>query len=176
MTARRGGPAGPVRAGRGRAAPAAGAARARTRPVSGPARAGDGRMDARALMREAVAARARSHSPYSRFPVGAALLTTSGRVFHGCNVENASYGLTCCAERNAVFAAVAEGERSFTAVAVTARAGAGAPPCGACRQVLAEFSPDLWVYWRDTRGRMLRKRLSALLPDQFVLRPGSKAR
>ena len=122
-----------------------------------------------ALMKEAVVARGRSHSPYSRFAVGAALLTASGRLYHGCNVENASFGLTCCAERTAVFKAVSEGERNFFAIAVTARAGHGAPPCGACRQVLAEFSPDLWVYWRDMRGRMLKKRLSALLPDQFEL-------
>lgn len=122
---------------------------------------------AQALMREAVRARASSHSPYSRFPVGAALLGASGKVYHGCNVENASYGLTCCAERTAVFKAVSEGERVFTAVAVTARAGEGAPPCGACRQVMAEFSPDMWVYWRDARGRILEKRLAALLPDLF---------
>ncbi len=129
------------------------------------------------LMREAVAARATSHSPYSRFAVGAALLGASGRVYHGCNVENASFGLTCCAERNAVFKAVSEGEREFTAIAVTARGGRGAPPCGACRQVLAEFSPDLWVYWRDARGRLLKKRLGTLLPDQFeFVRPGGKRR
>jgi cytidine deaminase len=65
---------------------------------------------------------------------------------------------------------VSEGERSFTAIAVTARSGEGAPPCGACRQVLAEFAPDLWVYWRDQRGDILRKRLGELLPDQFQLR------
>ena len=133
-------------------------------------------MDASTLMREAVAARTASFSPYSRFPVGAALLGASGRIYHGCNVENASFGLTCCAERTAVFAAVSQGERAFTAIAVPARAGAGAPPCGACRQVLAEFSPDLWVYWRDARGRILRKRLSALLPEQFEFRRGGKSR
>lgn len=168
MTARRAGRANGSR----RAAPASGKAAGGGRGGNGR----DGRMDAQGLMREAVAARAASFSPYSRFPVGAALLGASGRVYHGCNVENASFGLTCCAERTAVFAAVAEGERAFTAIAVTARAGQGAPPCGACRQVLAEFSPDLWVYWRDTRGRMLKKRLSALLPDQFVFRRGGRAR
>jgi cytidine deaminase len=120
-----------------------------------------------ALMREAVKARDASYSPYSRFAVGAALLGASGRVHHGCNVENASFGLTCCAERTAVFKAVSEGEQDFLAVAVTARTGHGAPPCGACRQVLAEFSPSMWVYWRDTRGRVLKKRLTALLPDMF---------
>lgn len=142
----------------------------RTAPRRKAARSGNGPMDAAALMAEAVAARRASHSPYSRFPVGAALLTKSGRVYRGCNVENASYGLTCCAERTALFTAVSEGERTFTAIAVTARSGEGAPPCGACRQVLAEFSPDLWVYWRDQRGRLLKKRLSELLPDQFRFR------
>jgi cytidine deaminase len=119
------------------------------------------------LMREAVKARDASYSPYSRFAVGAALLGVSGRVYHGCNVENASFGLTCCAERTALFKAVSEGEQDFLAMAVTARTGHGAPPCGACRQVLAEFSPSMWVYWRDTRGRVLKKRLTALLPDMF---------
>lgn len=118
-------------------------------------------------MDEAVKARAFSHSKYSRFAVGAALLTASGRILHGCNVENASYGLTCCAERTAVFKAVSEGERDFVAIAVTARDGQGAPPCGACRQVMAEFAPDLLVYWRDKRGRILHKTLRALLPDMF---------
>jgi cytidine deaminase len=118
-------------------------------------------------MREAMKAREASYSPYSRFAVGAALLGASGRVYHGCNVENASFGLTCCAERTALFKAVSEGEKQFAAVAVTARAGQGAPPCGGCRQVLAEFSPSMWVYWRDTRGRILKKRLAALLPDLF---------
>jgi len=122
---------------------------------------------AEALMREAMKAREASYSPYSRFAVGAALLGVSGRVYHGCNVENASFGLTCCAERTALFKAVSDGEREFTAVAVTARTGHGAPPCGACRQVMAEFSPSMWVYWRDTRGRVLKKRLAALLPDMF---------
>lgn len=142
----------------------------RATPKRGGAAAGNGHMDARALMAEAVEARGASHSPYSRFPVGAALLTESGRVYHGCNIENASFGLTCCAERTAVFKAVSEGEHAFRAIAVSARSGEGAPPCGACRQVLAEFSPDLWVYWRDQRGRILKKRLHALLPDQFEFR------
>jgi cytidine deaminase len=72
---------------------------------------------------------------------------------------------------------VSEGERAFRAIAVTARAGHGAPPCGACRQVMAEFSPELWVYWRDMRGRLLKKQLAALLPDQFELSPrGGKRR
>jgi cytidine deaminase len=134
------------------------------------------RPDARELMRLALQARRASHSPYSRFPVGAALLARSGRVHLGCNVENASYGLTCCAERTALFRAVAEGDREFEAIAVTAREGAGAPPCGACRQVLAEFAPELWVHWRDGRGRIQSRRLSELLPDQFHFRGPARRR
>lgn len=124
------------------------------------------------LMVEAQRARHKAYAPYSRFAVGAALLTASGRVFHGCNVENASFGLTTCAERTAVFTAVSEGEREFVAIAVTAREGHGAPPCGSCRQVLHEFAPTMWVYWRDARGRMLKRRLTALLPKAFVLKKG----
>ena len=124
------------------------------------------------LMEEARRARRKAYAPYSRFPVGAALLTSTGRIFLGCNVENASYGLTTCAERAAVFAAVAAGEREFAAIAITAREGRGAPPCGSCRQVLQEFAPGMWVYWRDARGRILKSRMKALLPKAFVFRKG----
>jgi cytidine deaminase len=126
------------------------------------------------LMAEAQRARHKAYAPYSRFAVGAALLTSSGRIFHGCNVENASFGLTTCAERTAVFTAVSEGEREFVAIAVTARDGHGGPPCGSCRQVLQEFSPAMWVYWRDGRGRVLKRRLQALLPSAFVLKKGDR--
>jgi cytidine deaminase len=122
---------------------------------------------AKDLMREAEKARRHAYAPYSEFPVGAALLTRDGKVIRGCNVENASYGLSVCAERNAIWKAVSEGEREFAAIAITARQGHGAPPCGSCRQVLHEFSPNAWVYWRDARGRILRRRLSALLPLAF---------
>jgi cytidine deaminase len=122
---------------------------------------------ARELMAEAERARRNAYAPYSRFSVGAALLTADGRLFHGCNVENASYGLAVCAERNAVWKAVSEGEREFVAIAVTAREGAGAPPCGSCRQVLQEFAPRAMVYWRDARGRIVRRRLDGLLPQAF---------
>ena len=131
-------------------------------------------MTPRGLMAEAQRARRLAYAPYSRFTVGAALLTAGGRVFHGCNVENASYGLTTCAERTAVFRAVSEGEREFAAIAVTARDGRGAPPCGACRQVLHEFAPHMWVYWRDARGRVLKQRLQELLPRAFVLERGRR--
>jgi cytidine deaminase len=126
-------------------------------------------MTPKALMAEAVLARRRAYAPYSRFPVGAALLAKDGRVFHGCNVENVSFGLTICAERNAVWQAINEGAREFVAIAVTARDGRGAPPCGSCRQVLHEFAPNAWVYWRDARGRILKRRLTELLPSAFRL-------
>ena len=124
-------------------------------------------MTPRELMAEAEKARRASYSPFSKFAVGAALLTKSGRVVLGCNVENSSFGLSCCAERTAVFKAVSEGDREFKAVAVTAGEGRGAAPCGACRQVLHEFSPDMWVYYRDGRARIVRRRLTALLMDGF---------
>lgn len=128
-------------------------------------------MTPRELMAHAEAARKHAYAPYSKFLVGAALLTGSGRVVTGCNVENASFGLACCAERTAIFKAVSEGEREFTAVAVTAGRGHGAAPCGACRQVLHEFAPTMWVYFRDGRGRIVRRRLPALLGDAFSLGP-----
>lgn len=127
------------------------------------------------LMREAERARRRAYAPYSRFRVGAALLTAGGRVIHGCNIENASYSLSVCAERNAVWKAVSEGERAFVAIAVTAREGHGAPPCGSCRQVLHELAPALQVYWRDARGRIRKSRLDLLLPWAFALRRGKRA-
>jgi len=126
-------------------------------------------MTPKALMAEAVKARKRAYAPYSRFAVGAALLTKEGSVYLGCNVENASYGLTICAERNAVWKAVSEGVTEFVAIAVTARDGRGAPPCGSCRQVLHEFAPNALVYWRDARGRILKRKLTELLPSAFNL-------
>ena len=95
----------------------------------------------RDLVRKAVEARDSAYAPYSRFRVGAAVLGEDGRIFTGGNVENASYGLTVCAERVAVFKAVSEGTRNFTAIAVAAEGEGPVSPCGACRQVLAEFSP-----------------------------------
>jgi cytidine deaminase len=92
----------------------------------------------------------------------------------GCNVENASYGLTVCAERNAVFQAVVRGVGDFVAIAVTARDGKGAPPCGACRQVLHEFAPHMRVFWRDQRGNLIEESLDQLLPYAFVLKTGPK--
>ena len=121
------------------------------------------------LMVQAEKARKASYSPYSKFAVGAALLTKSGRVVLGCNVENSSFGLACCAERTAIFKAVSEGDQEFVAIAVTAGKGHGAAPCGACRQVLHEFSPDMWVYFHDDDGGIVRKRVNALLSNGFRL-------
>ncbi|HTR96810.1 MAG TPA: cytidine deaminase [Candidatus Acidoferrales bacterium] len=129
-------------------------------------------MTSRELMAEAERARRMAYAPFSRFAVGAALLTRSGRVVHGCNIENSSFGLSCCAERTAVFKAVSEGEREFVAIAITAGAGEGAAPCGACRQVLHEFAPAIWVHYRDARKRLVRRRLTALLADGFRFKPG----
>ena len=130
---------------------------------------GAARVAAAALMREAERARTLAYAPYSGFAVGAALLTASGRVARGCNVENASFGLTNCAERSAVFAAVSAGEREFVALAIAGPPGPGAPPCGACRQVLMEFAPLMTVYFRDAKGRVLKRTLGQLLPDSFAL-------
>jgi len=119
------------------------------------------------LMAEAEQARGNAYAPYSRFPVGAAVLTGSGHVIRGCNVENASYGLSVCAERNAIWKALSDGHTDIVAIAITARQGHGAPPCGSCRQVLQEFAPEAWVYWRNDRGRLLKRRLVELLPIPF---------
>ena len=124
-------------------------------------------IDGARLMAEAERARLRAYAPYSRFKVGAALLTASGRIIHGCNVENASFGLSICAERTAVFKAIGEGERDFVAIAVTAEPKQSASPCGACRQVLHEFAPDLRVFWRVQGGRVLERPLRALLDHAF---------
>lgn len=126
-------------------------------------------IDASALVAAALAARERSYSPYSKFAVGAALLTTAGEVFTGCNVENCSYGLTICAERTAACTAVAAGRREFTALALAL--SGGGTPCGACRQFLAEFSPNLPIYIvdADAPGKVLETSLDVLLPGRFEL-------
>lgn len=117
------------------------------------------------LVQMARRARVQAYAPYSGFAVGAALLGSGGDVYTGCNVENASYGLGICAERNAVAHAVASGERAFEAVAVVTENGV--TPCGACRQVLAEFNPAMLVIVADAAGRQRRYRLAELLPDAF---------
>jgi cytidine deaminase len=123
--------------------------------------------DLSSLTRLARAARRRAHSPYSRFKVGAALLTSSGEVVTGCNIENATYGLTMCAERVAIFKAVSEGLRRFSAVAVVADSPRLPAPCGPCRQLLWEFCGDIWVRLSDLKGRSRTLRLAELLPYPF---------
>jgi cytidine deaminase len=118
------------------------------------------------LIKMAVEARQRAYAPYSNYWVGAALMTSSGRFFTGCNVENASYPNGLCAERVAVFKAVSEGEREFVAIAVVT--GNGGTPCGACRQVLAEFGLDTLVFIADADGNLKQEsRLDELLPGAF---------
>lgn len=120
----------------------------------------------RNLIGAARAARQNAYAPYSRYQVGAALLTGQGRVFTGVNVENAAFPVCICAERTAVFKAVSEGERTFTALAVVTSNGGA--PCGSCRQVLAEFNLDLPVLIADEGGRItLQTTVRALLPFSF---------
>jgi cytidine deaminase len=123
-------------------------------------------MDYDGLIAKALEAREKAHAPYSHFTVGAALLARSGRVYTGCNVENASYGLSVCAERTAVFKAVSEGERDFEAIAVVTENGA--TPCGACRQVLMEFGEDIQVVVADEAGGYQVFELQELLPEAFT--------
>ena len=118
------------------------------------------------LVAVAADARERAYAPYSRFPVGAALLASSGTVYAACNVENVSYGLSICAERAAIFKAVSEGERQFEAIAVVTSTGGS--PCGACRQVLAEFSYYMPVYVADTQGQFRTFTVQELLPEAFL--------
>ena len=118
------------------------------------------------LVSLAAEARKKAHAPYSNLSVGAALLAKSGRVYTGCNVENASYGLSVCAERVAVFKAVSEGERKFEAIAVVSENGI--TPCGACRQVLIEFGDDIQVIVADTAGHQRAFALTDLLPEGFT--------
>ncbi len=120
------------------------------------------------LFAAAHAAREHAYAPYSSFAVGAALLCEDGSVVSGCNVENASYGLSLCAERAAVAAAVAAGKRRFTTLAVVGPADGASPPCGACRQVLAEFSPTLRVLYSEGEGWEVTT-LAELLPAAFEL-------
>lgn len=120
------------------------------------------------LLREAAEqALANAYAPYSRYHVGAALLATDGRVFTGVNVENASYGLTLCAERSAVAAAVTNGARQFRALVISVRADEPATPCGACRQVLREFVPSFPVRCYGSSGRAVSTTVAALLPASF---------
>ena len=118
------------------------------------------------LIQTAIAARHWAYAPYSNYAVGAALLTASGKIYDGVNVENAAYPTTMCAERVAVFKAVSEGERRFVAIAVVTSNGGS--PCGSCRQVLSEFGPDTLVFLADCDGNLLQSAsVAELLPGAF---------
>lgn len=126
------------------------------------------------MLEAAQTAAARAYAPFSNFRVGAAILTQGGEVFTGCNVENSSYGLTNCAERTAIFSAVAAGalnaERELVAVAVVNPEGALCSPCGACRQVIFEFGPEAVVIYRAHSGEIAQTKAKDLLPEGFRLR------
>ena len=117
------------------------------------------------LITRASEARTHAYAPYSHYTVGAALLTTHKKIVVGCNVENASYGLTICAERGAIMAAVAQGQRDFQAIAVVT--GNGGSPCGACRQFIAEFGGEIVVIISDAAGQFRMMTAAELLPDSF---------
>lgn len=124
-------------------------------------------VDAAALVAHALAARQRAYAPYSNYLVGAALLTDEGDVVYGCNVENAAYPDAICAERVALTGAVAQGRRSYVAMAVATRDGGS--PCGSCRQVLAELAPPTMpIYISDDQGRYRTTTVAALLPESFT--------
>ncbi|HTC65644.1 MAG TPA: cytidine deaminase [Candidatus Acidoferrum sp.] len=119
------------------------------------------------LIEAAKQARENAHAPYSNFRVGAALRSTSGRIFGGCNVENATYGLTMCAERVAIFKAVSEGERGFSAIAVVTDTEVLTPPCGACRQLIWEFCGDIPVSLANLKGKIELVQMKELFPKPF---------
>ena len=132
----------------------------------------------RTLIAAALKAQQTAVAPYSNFHVGAALLTPSGKIITGANVESASYGLTCCAERVALFKALTQGERAFTAIAIVAATDGGPMPCGACRQLLAEYAPGAAVWIADSRksARIRQFSVAQLLPKPFVLARAGPAR
>ncbi len=118
------------------------------------------------LIQIALKARKKAYVPYSHYPVGAALLTKSGKVFTGTNIENAAFSVTICAERTAIFKAVSEGERDLQAIAVVTKNGG--TPCGSCRQVMAEFNPDMEIYIANENGELIQEtKLKEILPGYF---------
>ncbi|WP_252502917.1 cytidine deaminase [Sporosarcina sp. Marseille-Q4943] len=125
-------------------------------------------MDKVKLMEEAKTAREKAYVPYSKFPVGAALLTGDGLVYHGCNIENSAYSMTNCAERTAFFKAVSDGNTDFKALAVIGDTEGPISPCGACRQVIAEFcDSDMPVYLTNLNGKVQETTVGELLPGAF---------
>lgn len=125
------------------------------------------RPEYRKLVNGALAAKKRAHAPYSHFRVGAALLTTSGRIYLGCNVEISTYALTICAERTAIFKAVSEGDRNFKAIAVVSDDPGYTPPCGACRQVLMDLAGNIDFLMINGKGKVKVLKMNKLLPHAF---------
>lgn len=120
------------------------------------------------LLEAAKQVRENAYAPYSHFKVGAALLAADGKIYTGCDVENASYGLSVCAERAAVFHAVSQGASSFRALAVVAELDEPVSPCGACRQILSEFSPGMLIIMSNLEGKVKRMKVQDLLPCAFT--------
>ncbi|MEF3244710.1 MAG: cytidine deaminase [Caldisericaceae bacterium] len=120
------------------------------------------------LIKEAFNAMDFAYVPYSQFKVGAALLTKSGKVFTGCNIENSSYGATVCAERVAIFKAVSSGEKDFDTIVIATNTNEPSPPCGICRQVMSEFSSELKIVLVNNKGKIIETNLKELLPLSFT--------
>lgn len=123
--------------------------------------------DIQELINNAKEAYEKAYVPYSHYPVGAAALFSSGKIYSGCNVENASYGLTVCAERNAIFQAIARGEQELKGIAIAVPSDVFPSPCGACRQVIREFAVDCPVILINGRGQIRWTSLKVLLPEAF---------
>ena len=126
-----------------------------------------GNTEIQELIKQAQVAYRNAYVPYSHYPVGAAVLFSSGEIFSGCNVENASYGLTVCAERNAIFQAISQGERNLKGIAIAVPTDIFPSPCGACRQVIREFAVDCPVILINGQGETKVTRLKTLLPEAF---------
>ncbi|MED1205097.1 cytidine deaminase [Heyndrickxia acidicola] len=126
-------------------------------------------MDLQLLIEEAKLARTKAYAPYSKFPVGAALLTKDGKIYRGCNIENAAYTVGNCAERTALYKAISEGDTEFTALVVTADTERPVPPCGACRQVISELCPkSMPIVLTNLKGDIKKVTVEELLPGAFT--------
>jgi cytidine deaminase (EC 3.5.4.5) len=125
-------------------------------------------MDKNEVIKQAIEAMENAYAPYSKFKVGAALLTKSGKIYTGCNIENSSYGASVCAERVAIFKAVSEGEHDFELLVVATKTEEPSPPCGICRQVISEFSNDLPIILVNDKGSIIETNINKLLPFPFL--------
>ena len=126
------------------------------------------KMDKNEVIKQAIEAMENAYAPYSKFKVGAALLTKSGKIYTGCNIENSSYGASVCAERVAIFKAVSEGEHDFELLVVATKTEEPSPPCGICRQVISEFSNDLPIMLVNDKGSIIETNINKLLPFPFL--------